>query len=158
MRQTWDKLCFARAGHCIEGCGGDAAFPHLPAVSVLSARLCPEACRSYTVTRQKGHPCAGSMHWWRVHLAPWNAGHLAPFRFTRRPVGDLDIKIMIAYCGICHTDLHQMHNDWKNSTYPMVPGCAPTQLDSSMPLHEHAPMQSHDPSSPEHFRLELSII
>lgn len=57
-------------------------------------------------------------------VAPWNAGHLAPFRFTRRPVGDLDIKIKIAYCGICHTDLHQMRNDWKNSLYPMVPGCA----------------------------------
>ena len=58
------------------------------------------------------------------HQSAWNAGHLAPFRFTRRPVGDLDIKIKIAYCGICHTDLHQMRNDWKNSTYPMVPGCA----------------------------------
>ena len=43
----------------------------------------------------------------------------------RRPVGENDIKIQIAYCGICHSDLHQIHNDWKNSSYPMVPGCAP---------------------------------
>ena len=69
----------------------------------------------------------------------WNAGHLAPFRFTRRPVGDLDIKIKIAYCGICHTDLHQMRNDWKNSAYPMVPGCA--HLDAAVCImREHATM------------------
>lgn len=54
------------------------------------------------------------------------AGHLAPFRFTRRPLGELDIRIQIAYCGICHTDLHQIRNDWRNSTFPMVPGCALT--------------------------------
>ena len=51
------------------------------------------------------------------------AGHLAPFRFTRRQVGELDIKIKIAYCGICHSDLHQLHNDWRNSKFPLVPGC-----------------------------------
>ncbi len=50
------------------------------------------------------------------------AGHLTPFRFTRRPVGENDVKIKVAYCGICHSDLHQIHNDWKNSTFPMVPG------------------------------------
>ena len=53
-----------------------------------------------------------------------HAGHLAPFLFTRRPLGELDIRIQIAYCGICHTDLHQIRNDWRNSTFPMVPGCA----------------------------------
>ena len=42
----------------------------------------------------------------------------------RRPVGEHDIKIQIAHCGICHSDLHQIHNDWKNSIYPMVPGYA----------------------------------
>ena len=51
------------------------------------------------------------------------AGHLVPYRFTRRQVGEQDIKIKVAYCGICHSDLHQIRNDWKNSTFPMVPGC-----------------------------------
>jgi len=37
-------------------------------------------------------------------------------------VGENDVKIKVAYCGICHSDLHQIHNDWKNSTFPMVPG------------------------------------
>ena len=71
------------------------------------------------------------------------AGHLAPFRFTRRPVGDLDIKIKIAYCGICHTDLHQMRNDWKNSTYPMVPGCALSCLRTR--THEHEVLLNAEP-------------
>lgn len=55
-----------------------------------------------------------------------HAGHLAPFRFTRRQVGEQDIKIKIAYCGICHSDLHQLHNDWRNTKFPLVPGCVQT--------------------------------
>ncbi len=47
---------------------------------------------------------------------------LAPFRFTRRSPGPHDIEIEILYCGICHSDLHQARNDWRNSLYPMVPG------------------------------------
>lgn len=47
---------------------------------------------------------------------------LAPFSFERRDVGPDDIQIDIAYCGVCHSDLHQARNDWKNSLYPMVPG------------------------------------
>ena len=33
-----------------------------------------------------------------------------------------DVAIDILYCGVCHSDLHQARNDWKNSTYPLVPG------------------------------------
>src|SRR5579871_3845223 len=47
---------------------------------------------------------------------------LQPFTFERREVGPRDVKIEILYCGVCHSDLHQAHNDWKNSIYPMVPG------------------------------------
>jgi len=47
---------------------------------------------------------------------------LAPFRFTRRRPGPHDVEIEILYCGICHSDLHQARNDWRNSLYPMVPG------------------------------------
>ncbi|MGP8233681.1 MAG: NAD(P)-dependent alcohol dehydrogenase [Methylovirgula sp.] len=47
---------------------------------------------------------------------------LAPFSFTRRSPGPHDIEIEILYCGICHSDLHQARNDWRNSLYPMVPG------------------------------------
>jgi len=47
---------------------------------------------------------------------------LAPFKFQRREPGPRDVQIEILYCGICHSDLHQAHNDWSNSLYPMVPG------------------------------------
>jgi uncharacterized zinc-type alcohol dehydrogenase-like protein len=47
---------------------------------------------------------------------------LEPFSLNRRDVRSHDVKIEILYCGVCHSDLHQAHNDWKNSIYPMVPG------------------------------------
>jgi D-arabinose 1-dehydrogenase-like Zn-dependent alcohol dehydrogenase len=49
-------------------------------------------------------------------------GHLVPFEFSRRPVGDDDVSFKIEFCGICHSDLHQIKNEWKGSKYPMVPG------------------------------------
>lgn len=47
---------------------------------------------------------------------------LHPFRFERRSVGPHDVSIDIEFCGICHSDLHQVNNDWGFSLYPMVPG------------------------------------
>lgn len=47
---------------------------------------------------------------------------LAPFSFERRDPGPHDVQIEILYSGICHSDLHQARNDWRNSLYPMVPG------------------------------------
>lgn len=47
---------------------------------------------------------------------------LTPYRFVRRDPRADDVVIEILYCGICHSDLHQVRNDWNNSIYPMVPG------------------------------------
>lgn len=47
---------------------------------------------------------------------------LKPFSFKRREVGADDVAIDILFCGICHSDLHQINNDWGNSIYPIVPG------------------------------------
>ena len=47
---------------------------------------------------------------------------LVPFHFTRREPGPRDVEIQIIYCGICHSDLHQVRNEWNNAIYPMVPG------------------------------------
>lgn len=41
---------------------------------------------------------------------------------TRRESSPKDVKIEIHYCGVCHSDLHQARNDWKNTVYPCVPG------------------------------------
>src|SRR5438477_5168090 len=47
---------------------------------------------------------------------------LAPFRFERREPGPNDVVVEIAYCGICHSDIHQVRDEWSGSIYPMVPG------------------------------------
>ncbi|MHB1922774.1 MAG: alcohol dehydrogenase catalytic domain-containing protein, partial [Chitinophagaceae bacterium] len=47
---------------------------------------------------------------------------LAPFSFDRREVGAHDVQLEILYCGVCHSDIHQVRNEWGGSIYPMVPG------------------------------------
>lgn len=47
---------------------------------------------------------------------------LAPFSFDRRDVGPHDVAIDILYCGVCHSDVHQVRDEWGNSMFPMVPG------------------------------------
>ncbi len=47
---------------------------------------------------------------------------LAPFTFNRRDVGPDDVQIEIAYCGVCHSDLHTARNEWQNTVFPVVPG------------------------------------
>lgn len=47
---------------------------------------------------------------------------LAPFGFNRRELRPHDIQVSILYCGVCHTDIHIARNEWKNTTYPVVPG------------------------------------
>ena len=44
------------------------------------------------------------------------------FNFERREPGTHDVQIEILYCGVCHSDLHIVRNEWKNTTYPLVPG------------------------------------
>src|SRR5450755_3139209 len=47
---------------------------------------------------------------------------LAPWNFERREVGPHDVQIEILYCGVCHSDLHQIRNEWFPGIFPMVPG------------------------------------
>jgi alcohol dehydrogenase (NADP+) len=47
---------------------------------------------------------------------------LVPFSFDRREPGPNDVVVEIAYCGICHSDIHQVLDEWNQSIYPMVPG------------------------------------
>jgi alcohol dehydrogenase (NADP+) len=46
----------------------------------------------------------------------------APFDFQRRELGAHDVLLDIAFCGVCHTDIHMAHNEWGVSRYPLVPG------------------------------------
>ncbi len=47
---------------------------------------------------------------------------LEPLEIPRRTPGAQDVQIDIAYCGVCHSDLHTARNEWKNTLYPSVPG------------------------------------
>lgn len=47
---------------------------------------------------------------------------LAPIQIDRRELRADDVAIDITYCGVCHSDLHILHNDWGSTIYPCVPG------------------------------------
>ena len=58
----------------------------------------------------------------RGYAAQQTKGPLTQYSFERRDPRDYDVVIDIQYCGICHTDIHQVRNEWGGSTFPMVPG------------------------------------
>jgi len=39
-----------------------------------------------------------------------------------RETGEKDVRFKVLFCGICHSDLHMVKNEWGMSTYPLVPG------------------------------------
>lgn len=47
---------------------------------------------------------------------------LAPWTINRRDPKPHDVQIDIKYCGVCHSDLHFVRNEWGMSVYPLVPG------------------------------------
>lgn len=56
------------------------------------------------------------------YAAHSSTDHLAPFNFERREPNPHDVQFEILYCGVCHSDIHQVRNEWGNSKYPIVPG------------------------------------
>ncbi|ROU00433.1 NAD(P)-dependent alcohol dehydrogenase [Marinobacter sp. R17] len=56
------------------------------------------------------------------YAAHSNTSGLAPFSFDRREPRPDDVSIEIDYCGVCHTDIHFVQNDWGVTNYPVVPG------------------------------------
>ncbi len=58
----------------------------------------------------------------KAYAAQTPASDLAPWNFQRREVGSNDVQFDILFCGVCHSDLHQIRNDWREGIFPMVPG------------------------------------
>jgi len=56
------------------------------------------------------------------YAAPAADARLERWDFERRAPGPNDVVIDILYCGVCHTDIHLVRNEWSISRYPMVPG------------------------------------
>ena len=57
-----------------------------------------------------------------AYAAKSEDGHMSPHDIKRRAPGAQDVQIDIQFCGVCHSDLHAVKNDWGNSNYPLVPG------------------------------------
>ncbi|MGA2888396.1 MAG: NAD(P)-dependent alcohol dehydrogenase [Terracidiphilus sp.] len=56
-------------------------------------------------------------------LAAHAAGaELLPFKYDPGKLGPQEVEITITHCGICHSDLHLIANDWGISQYPFIPG------------------------------------
>jgi len=58
----------------------------------------------------------------KAYGAQKNGAKLKGMTIERRDLKPNDVKIKITYCGVCHSDIHQVENDWGNSKYPVVPG------------------------------------
>lgn len=56
------------------------------------------------------------------YAAPSPKAPLMPFNFERRELRENDVHIEIKYCGVCHSDIHQVRDEWGHGTFPMVPG------------------------------------
>lgn len=58
----------------------------------------------------------------RAYAADKARGELKPFEYDPRPLGDEQVEIKVSHCGICHSDLSMLDNDWGMTQYPFVPG------------------------------------
>lgn len=58
----------------------------------------------------------------RAYAAMAAKADLVPYEFDRREVGPNDVALDIAYAGICHSDIHQVREEWGPAIFPMVPG------------------------------------
>ncbi|KAI9165723.1 hypothetical protein LWI28_019439 [Acer negundo] len=71
------------------------------------------------------------------------SGVLSPFTFSRRATGEKDVSFKVLYCGICHSDVHMLKNDWGFSTYPLIPGLDLMAVDRSPPRSESVKLPEH---------------
>lgn len=56
---------------------------------------------------------------WAANAA---GGALEPFEFELGPIGPNDVDIDVQHCGVCHSDLSMLDNEWGMTQYPLVPG------------------------------------
>ncbi len=58
----------------------------------------------------------------KAYAATEAGGELKPFEYDPGPLGRHDVEIDVENCGICHSDLSMLNNEWGMSQYPLVPG------------------------------------
>jgi alcohol/geraniol dehydrogenase (NADP+) len=62
------------------------------------------------------------MQEFKAYAASRPHGPLEPFSFNPGPLGSEEVEIKVTYCGLCHSDLSMIDNEWGMSTFPLVPG------------------------------------
>lgn len=58
----------------------------------------------------------------KAWAAPSAGAALEPFEYDPGPLGDEEVEIAIEHCGVCHSDLSMLDNEWGMTAYPFVPG------------------------------------
>ncbi|MDJ0886558.1 MAG: alcohol dehydrogenase catalytic domain-containing protein [Desulfobacterales bacterium] len=58
----------------------------------------------------------------KAYVAKSAGAALQPFEYDPGAIGPEDVDIAISHCGICHSDLSMLNNDWEISQYPLRPG------------------------------------
>ena len=58
----------------------------------------------------------------KAYAASEAAAPLQPFEYELGEIGAEQVDIAVSHCGICHSDLSMLHNDWEITEYPFVPG------------------------------------
>ncbi len=72
-----------------------------------------------------GQPQASRTRTAKAYAAASAMSGMAPLSIARRAPGPRDVQIEILYCGVCHSDLHQVRDEWQSAiptVYPCVPG------------------------------------
>ncbi len=59
------------------------------------------------------------IHGLAVHAA---GAHLLPYKYEAGELADEEVEVKISHCGVCHSDVHLIDNDWGLSKYPFIPG------------------------------------
>jgi uncharacterized zinc-type alcohol dehydrogenase-like protein len=58
----------------------------------------------------------------KAFAAPDKSSPLGPLTIERREPGAQDVEFDVLFCGVCHSDLHQVRSEWQGTVYPCVPG------------------------------------
>jgi len=80
---------------------------------------------SQATVQDSGQPQASRTRTAKAYAAASASSGMAPLSIPRRPPGARDVQIEILFCGVCHSDLHQVRNEWQSAmptVYPCVPG------------------------------------
>jgi uncharacterized zinc-type alcohol dehydrogenase-like protein len=56
------------------------------------------------------------------YAAKHSFSNLKRFEFERAPASVDEVELEILFCGVCHSDIHQVKNEWSNTVYPCLPG------------------------------------